>query len=162
MAISILDECGISVPASYSLARLIYTPPPSFLSSCLSCRTRCTSNDPPPLPSPPSTNDCLLVSHSAALSSWAEGSTSGGARGCNTGHGSCLCPPLVSCVAASGAACLPQPPHPPPPPSPAPQRRTFPSGPSCSRQGRRSNSGGDNKAGDLLSNASSSSISGRK
>lgn len=30
----------------------------------------------------------------------------GWARGCNTGHGSCLSYPLVSCVAASGAACL--------------------------------------------------------
>lgn len=31
----------------------------------------------------------------------------GWANGCNTGHGSCLSSPLVSCVAASGAACLP-------------------------------------------------------
>lgn len=31
----------------------------------------------------------------------------GWARGCNTGHGSCLSSPLVSCVAASGSASLP-------------------------------------------------------
>ncbi|KAG1947093.1 hypothetical protein F2P79_013040 [Pimephales promelas] len=30
----------------------------------------------------------------------------GWARGCNTGHGSCLSLPLVSCVAASGTAAL--------------------------------------------------------
>lgn len=32
--------------------------------------------------------------------------TCGWARGCNTGHGSCLSLPLVSCVAASGTAAL--------------------------------------------------------
>lgn len=61
----------------------------------------------PPPPPPvlfPSLSSCLPQC-SAVVMSWRW--PLGRARGCNTGHGSCLCPPLVSCVAASGAACLP-------------------------------------------------------
>lgn len=54
---------------------------------------------PPLSPSFPSFMSSCLSFHSGSAVGWA--------MGCNTGHGSCLSSPLVSCVAASGAASLP-------------------------------------------------------
>lgn len=58
------------------------------------------------LPSPPPLSPSFPSFMSSCLS-FHSGSAVGWATGCNTGHGSCLSSPLVSCVAASGAASLP-------------------------------------------------------
>lgn len=77
----------------------LLSPAGCFINDCL------TSFLPPPL-SPPFFPQCLPLHSGSAAVILSRGWPLGWSRGCNTGHGSFLSPLLVSCVAASGAACL--------------------------------------------------------
>lgn len=80
----------------------------SFL--CLSHRIYCNWLYMPSLPpSPPNflpLSFCFLLQSGSAATLQSSRWLVGWANGCNTGHGSCLSSPLVSCVAASGTTCL--------------------------------------------------------
>lgn len=98
-----ISFCPILIPI---LLCLVHFPLCFLLSSPTVSHTESIANYFISLPSLPPLSPSFPSFMSSCLS-FHSGSAVGCAMGCNTGHGSCLSSPLVSCVAASGAASLP-------------------------------------------------------